>query len=91
MTRLDQHHLNSWHALRRGGDVARILDRFRQRHPAVFAHICHTDVEAADIAVAHGWPVDAVEPVERSDAEMAHAHRTVADTLAAIAAGRLRS
>ncbi len=88
MTRLDQHHLNSWYALRRGGDITRILDRFRQRHPVVFSHICHTDTEAAGIAVQHGWPVDASEPVERSDAEMDHAHATVAATLAALAAAR---
>lgn len=89
MTRLDQHHLNSWYSLRRGGDVVRILDRFRQRHPQVFAHICSTDTQAAGIAVQHGWRVDAQEPVERSDAEMAHAHDTVAEALAAIAAARV--
>ena len=91
MTRLDQHHLASWFALRqsRGADLAATLDRFRQRHPAVFAHICHTDTEAAGIAVQHGWPVDPDAQRERSDAEMDHAHATVATTLAALAAAKV--
>lgn len=91
MTRLDEHHLTSWFTLRRarGVDLAATLDRYRQRHPAVFAHICHTDTQAAGIAVQHGWPVDAVEQVERTDAEMDHAHETVASALAAIAAAKV--
>ena len=89
MTRLDEHHLRSWYALRRGGDVTRILDRFRQRHPAVFARICQTDTQAAGIAVQHGWVVGETEQAERSEAEMAHAHDTVATTLAALAAARV--
>ena len=93
MTPLDQHHLQSWYTLRlrqaRTIDLAHTLDRFRQRHPAVFAEICRTDTEAAGIAVQHGWPVGEDPQGERSPEEMQHARQTVATALNAIAAAKL--
>jgi len=89
VTRLDHHHLQSWYALRQSGaGLATMLDRMR-RHPEVFRHICHTDTAAAEIAVQRGWEVDADHSVERSDAEVAHAHQTVVTALAAIHAQRV--
>lgn len=87
---LDLHHLLSWYNLRgeRGDWVSR-LNRFRQRHPAVFAEICRTDTEAAGIAVQRGWPVGDRPQGERSPEEMEHARQTVATTLNAIAAAKV--
>lgn len=91
VTRLDHHHLQSWYSLRqsRSADLTVTLDRFRLRHPEVFAHICNTDTEAAGIAVQHGWELHDEAHSLRSPDEVSHARSTVAATLVAIAAAKI--
>jgi hypothetical protein len=61
------------------------LDIERLHHPRVFRHICHTDLEAAAIAVQHGWIVDPQPQREHTPDELEAITAFVRTTLAAIA------